>query len=45
MAAGMNDFLVKPLAADALRQALARWARKTVDGAVWTEPAGRAKFG
>ncbi|WP_300577880.1 response regulator [Phenylobacterium sp.] len=45
MAAGMNDFLVKPLAADALRQALSRWARKAIDGAVWTEPAGRAKFG
>lgn len=41
--AGMNDFLVKPLAADALRQALARWSRPGAGEAVWTAPAARAK--
>jgi CheY-like chemotaxis protein len=45
MSAGMNDFLVKPLAADALRAALSRWARKSLDAPVWTEAAGRAKVG
>lgn len=45
MAAGMNDFLVKPLAADALRGALSRWARGSQDAPVWTEAAGRAKVG
>ncbi|MDP2214560.1 response regulator [Phenylobacterium sp.] len=45
MAAGMNDFLVKPLGADALRQALSRWTRRSLTDAVWTEPSERAKFG
>ena len=35
--AGMDDFLVKPLTADALRTALARWAR-------WTPPTAQAKL-
>lgn len=35
--AGMDDFLVKPLTADALRTALTRWAR-------WTQPAAQAKL-
>jgi CheY-like chemotaxis protein len=45
MAAGMNDFLVKPLAVEALRLVLSRWARRSLDGLVWTEAAGRAKVG
>ena len=40
LAAGMDDFLVKPLAPDALRGVLARWAK-----AGWTESAARVKFG
>lgn len=35
--AGMDDFLVKPLTADALRTALTRWAR-------WTPPTAQAKL-
>jgi CheY-like chemotaxis protein len=40
LAAGMDDFLVKPLSPDALRGALTRWARPG-----WTRPATRAKVG
>ena len=40
LAAGMNDFLVKPMSPDALRATLARW---TAPG--WTETARRAKVG
>jgi len=40
LAAGMDDFLVKPLSPDALRSALTRWA-----GPSFTRPAARAKFG
>jgi CheY-like chemotaxis protein len=40
LAAGMNDFLVKPLSPDALRAVLMTW---TAPG--WTKPAARAKVG
>jgi len=39
LAAGMDDFLVKPLSPDALRAILTRWAARG-----WTAPAARAKL-
>ncbi|WP_309643954.1 response regulator [Phenylobacterium sp.] len=41
LAAGMDDFLVKPLSHDALRQALAKWTGR----GDWTGKAERAKVG
>ena len=40
LAAGMDDFLVKPLSPDALRACLTRWT-----GPGWTKRAARAKVG
>jgi len=40
LAAGMNDFLVKPMSPDALRSMLTRWT-----GPGWTETLRRAKVG
>jgi CheY-like chemotaxis protein len=39
LAAGMNDFLVKPMSPDALRVMLTRWASRG-----WTRPAAHAKL-
>jgi CheY-like chemotaxis protein len=44
LAAGMDDFLVKPLTQEALRDALTRWTASSVSGGVgWTKSATRAK--
>ena len=40
LAAGMDDFLVKPLSPDALRAMLTRWSQGG-----WTEEGRRAKLG
>ena len=49
LAAGMDDFLVKPLSPDALRGALRRWAAPrpadAAPGGGWTGTAARAKVG
>ena len=46
LAAGMDDFLVKPLSPDALRAVLARWTGPDcVHRARWTNEAARAKVG
>lgn len=46
LAAGMDDFLVKPLSPDALRAILTRWTGPLSAGAPrWTKPAARAKVG
>jgi CheY-like chemotaxis protein len=42
LAAGMDDFLVKPLTQEALRDILKRWTTSGVSGR-WTKPTTRAK--
>jgi len=43
LAAGMDDFLVKPLTQEALRDVLTRWTTSGVAGAGWTKSATRSK--
>lgn len=43
LAAGMDDFLVKPLTQEALREVLRRWTTTGVAGGAWTKSATRSK--
>ncbi|HJV43567.1 response regulator [Caulobacter sp.] len=43
LAAGMDDFLVKPLTQEALRDVLTRWTTPGATGGGWTKTATRAK--
>ncbi len=45
LAAGMDDFLIKPLSPEALRGALSRWTGAGRTGSGWTQPSARAKLG
>lgn len=43
LAAGMDDFLVKPLTQEALRDVLTRWTTSGASGGGWTKTTTRAK--
>ncbi len=45
LAAGMDDFLIKPLSPEALRGALSRWTGSGRAGSGWTQGSARAKLG
>ena len=45
LAAGMDDFLIKPLSPEALRGALSRWTGAGSAGSGWTQRSARAKLG